>query len=64
MYKNIKTIFFSLNEKVCTKLVVNFLKMDILKMSNFENLKENVCKKFTSLGNRLKPKKIIQKLLA
>jgi hypothetical protein len=38
--------------------------MDILKMSKIENLEENVCKKTTSLGNALKPKKIIQNLLA
>jgi hypothetical protein len=47
-----------------TKKSANFLKMDILKMSKIENLDGNVCKKFTSLGNALKPKKIIQKLLA
>jgi len=38
--------------------------MDILKMSNFEKVEENVCKKFTLLGYALKPEKIIQNLLA
>jgi hypothetical protein len=38
--------------------------MDIFKMSNFENLKENVGKKITLLDNALNSKKIIQKLLA
>ena len=36
-----------------------FLKMDILKMSNFENLKVNVCKKVILLGDALNSKKII-----
>jgi hypothetical protein len=46
------------------KLVVNFSKMDILKMSNFEKLEENVCKKFTLLGDALNTKNFIQNLLA
>jgi hypothetical protein len=39
------------------KVVVNFSKMDIFKMSNFENLEINVCKKFILLGNRAKYQK-------
>jgi len=46
------------------KLVVNFSKMDILKMSNFEKLEENVCKKFNLLGDALNTKIFIQNLLA
>jgi len=41
-----------------------FLKMDILKMSNFENLEENVGKKVILLDNGLNTKKIIQILFA
>jgi len=39
------------------KLVVNFSKMDIFKMSNFQKLEENVCKKFILLGHRAKYQK-------
>jgi hypothetical protein len=38
--------------------------MDILKMSNFENLKENVGEKFILLEYGLTTKKIIQKSLS
>ena len=31
-----------------------FLKMDIFKMSNFEKVEENVCKKCGLLGHRVK----------
>jgi hypothetical protein len=36
------------------KLVVRFSKMDILKMSNFEKVEGNVCKKFNLLVHRVK----------
>ena len=36
-----------------------FLKMDILKMSNFEKVEENVCKKVILLDNAVNSKKII-----
>jgi hypothetical protein len=39
------------------KLVVNFSKMDIFKMSNFEKLEESLCKKFILLGHRAKYQK-------
>jgi len=38
--------------------------MDILKMSNFEKMEGNVCKKFTLLGYNLNPNFLIQNLLA
>jgi hypothetical protein len=41
----------------------HFLKMDIFKMSIFENLGVNVSQKVILLGNDLNTKKIILKLL-
>ena len=41
-----------------------FLKMDIFKMSNFENLEVNVGKKFILLGDALNTNFLIQNLLA
>jgi len=38
--------------------------MDILKMSNFEKVEENVCKKFNLLGDALNSNILIQNLLA
>jgi hypothetical protein len=38
--------------------------MDILKMSNFEKLEENVCKKFILLGKRAKYQKNNSKVVS
>jgi len=46
------------------KLVVNFSKMDILKMSNFEKLEESLCKKFILLGHRVKFQKNHSKVVS
>jgi hypothetical protein len=46
------------------KVVVNFSKMDILKMSNFEKLEVNVCKKFILLGHRAKYQKNHSKVVS
>jgi len=46
------------------KVVVNFSKMDILKMSNFEKLEVNVCKKFILLGHRVKFQKNHSKVVS
>ena len=55
-------LIFSLIKKLLKKSEKNrprFLKMDILKMSNFENLKGNVCKNVILLDNAVNSKKII-----
>ena len=46
------------------KLGVNFSKMDIFKMSNFEKLEESLCKKFILLGHRVKFQKNHSKVVS
>ena len=42
------------NEKTSEKVGGRFLKMDILKMSNFEKVEQSFCKKFILLKHRAK----------
>ena len=43
---------------------LRFLKMDILKMSNFQTLEVNVCKKCGLLGHRVKFQKFNSKIVS
>jgi hypothetical protein len=51
-------------KKILKKIGVTFSKMDIFKMSNFQNLPRTFYKKVILDENAVKPEKIIQKLLA
>jgi hypothetical protein len=51
-------------KKILKKVGVTFSKMDIFKMSNFQNLPRTFYQKIILNEDAVKPKKIIQMLLA